>query len=80
MPGQEGQIQEIQAFFNCQTPKCARTYDVIALWVGDSKAQFFCIPCFSAFFTQVVRGLAEQADAADAAGQPDTVAHNAPGG
>lgn len=71
---------ELAKLHNCQTPKCESIYEVTVLWVGDSKAQYFCVTCFCAFFARVVQGLADAADAAPTADPPQLVVQNAPPG
>lgn len=80
MPQDSPPNGEIAKLHNCQTPKCPNVYEAVVLWVGDSKAQYFCVACFCAFFARVVQGLADAADQAAQLAPAATLVQNAPTG
>lgn len=51
---------DLAAEFNCQTPDCPRPFRVVSFMVGDSTAQFHCLPCFMAWYAKVIELLIEQ--------------------
>lgn len=50
---------DLAAIHNCQTPGCTRPFDVITFRVGDSMAQWLCLPCWVSFSMAVIQQLAD---------------------